>query len=94
MDVIVAVWESETSERYLLGYQLKEGKKKMSKVGNVVFVGCWAIRGDVSKKARKSRNWQPFNERDAREFFGLSGSRWTPQEWKRLVETKKFTKKD
>jgi hypothetical protein len=84
VDVIVAVWESETSKRRLFGYQLKEGKTMPEKAGNVVFEKCWPIRGDPPENATKCRNWQPYNQSDADEFFGLSGSRWTPTEWVHL----------
>jgi hypothetical protein len=87
VDVVVAAY-NKRGERELYAYQLKEGEgmpKKSTKPSDLC-VGSFIIRGLPIKSSKVNDGWIIPNEAQIKKFFGESGSHWTPQEWKKLLE--------
>jgi hypothetical protein len=90
-DVIVAVYPSESDERQLYGYQLKEGRgspKELKKTVKSKFIGSLVIRGEPNKAKstqRKGVSWIVPGKKEIDSFFGVSGRSWTPQAWDNLL---------
>jgi hypothetical protein len=87
-DVIVATYDL-TKERYLYGFQLKEEKGLPESDLKEDFHMSYVIRGQSQKKKKlKSHSsvnkWIIPNEEIIKEFFGVSGQKWTLIEWKKL----------
>jgi hypothetical protein len=82
-DVIVAVYYS-IYDRKLYGYQLKEGNKNGTAVASSLFTKSFVIRGEALKNSHDYQGWHVASTDEINEFFGESGSNWTPIKWKAL----------
>jgi len=83
VDVIFAAWPS-ADRKLLYGYQCKEGKALPSNYSNSVFEKCFVIRGQAPAKSSTAREWMSPCDAEIAQFFGESGSQWTPRRWKEL----------
>jgi len=83
VDVIVAAWPS-VSRKLLYSYQCKEGKALPINLSKSVFEKCVVIRGQAPSKTSTVREWVSPRDADIDQFFGASGSQWTPKRWKEL----------
>ena len=82
-DIIVAVWKE--GGRQLYGYQLKEGWSATKGFAlDDVFDASYLIRGVATTRAASIRLYQTPSDDQLEEFFGVSGSQWTPKQWKKL----------
>jgi hypothetical protein len=82
-DVIVAYFDMNRV-RTLYGYQLKEGKALPKKGALPVFEGSFVIRGAPARQPGTGKDWTLPSADQIKEFFGVSGRHWTPQEWAKL----------
>lgn len=82
-DVIVAFWK-RGGGRTLYGYQLKEGASGGKPFAyNDLFAASYLIRGEPAKET-SIRLFKACDVEQLDNFFGISGSQWTPRSWKAL----------
>jgi hypothetical protein len=91
-DLVLALFD-KNQVRTLVGYQLKQGKdtpgdtnKQGAKYRTSPLINrhFW-IRGIPSQNTEcRDDEWTLMNENDIKEFFGASGSSWTPSQWDQL----------
>ena len=82
-DVIVSEWKGGL--RRLYGYQLKEGSSVTKGFAyEQVFDASYLIRGKATTKSKSIRLYEAIADDRLRVFFGVSGSQWTPNQWRSL----------
>merc|ERR1712224_1039 len=69
------------------GYQCKEGKANSSHYANKEFTKSFVLKGQPPTDEDQNKGWSIPNNLVVANFFGESGSRWTPQEWRHLEES-------
>jgi hypothetical protein len=89
-DVFVCVWLRDKSSgvvtKELYGYQLKEGKEIPGQQATLPH--SYLVRGQPALNPSGRRGWELLARPELQEFFGVSGTRWLPEEWRGLSENK------
>ena len=86
-DVIVAIW-TEEGDRYLYGYQLKEGKAVPKATADEdIFIKSFLVRGQARKETTEMGSWKSVGDDDLDNFFGVSASQWTAKKWKEIYNS-------
>jgi hypothetical protein len=83
-DVILARWDAE-GNRYLYGYQLKEGSTIPWSYAFNQFYGSYLIRGAAPRESASLRMWRSLSDAELDTFFGVSAAQWSAKQWKRLI---------
>lgn len=87
-DVIIAFWKRGGAKKKLFGYQMKEGQSTGKPFAyDEAFDTSYLIRGKATSKETSIRLFTACNDEQVENFFGLSGSQWTPRAWKALQES-------
>eukprot|EP00978_Attheya_sp_CCMP212_P004036 scaffold8672_cov50-Attheya_sp.AAC.2 len=83
-DVFVCVWKQDDGvvTKELYGYQLKEGKEIPGQIATLPH--SYLVRGNPALQYSEMRGWKLLATPGLREFFGVSGARWLPEEWQGL----------
>jgi hypothetical protein len=86
-DVILAFWNVK-GERYLYGYQLKEGKTipKNGPKSPDLFCRSFLIRGLATQQSSTVNRWSSVSEAQLDKFFGVSAKQWSAKKWKELQD--------
>lgn len=85
-DVFVCLWRKDVMSgvvRYdLYGYQLKEGKEIPSQ--HATLPNSYLARGHPAVNPSERSGWTCLARPQLRSFFGVSGERWLPEQWRGL----------
>ena len=88
VDVIVVVYIDDEIA-YVFGYQLKEDNKIPAEFVNKHFMSknLFLVRGQAANINKNLRDWIVVSTESINSYFGVSGSRWTPNCWKAICAT-------
>jgi hypothetical protein len=87
-DVIVLYLDGKTIKE-TWGYQCKERKANSQHSANKEFTKSFVVKGEPPVDNQTKKGWTIPSNSQITEFFGVSGNRWTPQEWRRLQDSLK-----
>jgi hypothetical protein len=82
-DVILTFWNAK-GDRYLYGYQLKEGNTIPNNPPNNLFLRSFLIRGAATQQGGTVNRWSSVSEAQLDSFFGVSAVLWSAKKWKEL----------
>ncbi|KAI3660472.1 hypothetical protein MP638_004301 [Amoeboaphelidium occidentale] len=80
-DVFVVPFNASGERGRIIGYQLKEGKKKPDKGPSKLVDVSIVIRGDTIDGSSTRKGWRIASEEEINEFFGENARLWTPKHW-------------
>ena len=85
-DVFVCLWQKDVKSGVvtydLYGYQLKEGKEIPNQPATLP--NSYLVRGHPAVNPSERRGWTCLARPQLRSFFGVSGKRWLPEQWREL----------
>jgi hypothetical protein len=84
-DIILARWDAE-GNRYLYGYQLKEGGTIPRSYAFNQFYRSYLIRGAAPREGASVRMWRSVSDDELDTFFGVSATQWSAKQWKKLQQ--------
>ncbi|KAL3925119.1 MAG: hypothetical protein SGILL_000624 [Bacillariaceae sp.] len=85
-DVVLVVSENQAI-KFIIGYQLKEGKNNAKQKVENEFRHSFVLKGASPSTERVKMDWTIPTEENIDEFFGVSGKHWTPKQWRNLAAT-------
>jgi hypothetical protein len=93
----IVVAHKTNDNRDIFGFQLKEGKALPESEPAKAFGKSYVIRGKAharnSKPSASFSQWIIPTEPEIKQFYGVSGEKWVPREWEKLLESEKKSRK-
>jgi len=84
-DAVVVVFETGHPPRYY-GFQMKEGQELPTQTASSEVERSFVLRGLSVERPTCPRSWTDLGTAEIEEFFGVSGKKWTPRQWKELKQ--------
>jgi hypothetical protein len=84
----LAVYSKDGQNKYIYGYQLKEGTASIGHSATIDFAKSFWIQGKSPQNAKEQAGWDVPDKAIVDTFYREPGKLWTPEQWRKLENTK------
>jgi hypothetical protein len=84
----LAVYSKDGQNKSIYRYQLKEGTASIGHYATIDFAKSFWIQGKSPQNAKEQAGWDVPDKAIVDTFYREPGKLWTPEQWRKLENTK------